>query len=168
MTTSRTTLSAIELEYRRYKSLGDESIAQLRDDELSIASGQGNSVATLLQHVGGNLKSRFTVFLTTDGEKPDRHREAEFAHRQRSRAELLAIWEEGWGVLTAALESLNDDDLPREVLIRREPHTVAQALTRSLAHTSSHVGQIVLLAKTIRGGEWRYLSIPPAKPKAAG
>ena len=159
----RTVIAAIEKEYRRYKSLGEESVAQLKDDEISRRSGQGNSVATLLQHVGGNLKSRFTDFLTTDGEKSWRDRESEFADRHQSRSELLKVWGEGWEILFGTLALLRDDDLNRVVTIRAEPHSVVEALTRSLAHTSYHAGQIVLLAKAIRGEEWRWLSIPPAK-----
>ena len=154
-------IGAIEGEFRRYRKLAEDALAQLRDDELSIRSGDGNSAATLVQHIGGNLRSRFSDFLNADGEKPWRDREAEFTPRDLSRAELLAMWEAGWRELLSALGQLTDEHLGANVSIRGVPLSVMEALTRSLAHTSYHVGQIVLIARGIRGSEWRYLSIPP-------
>ena len=154
-------LSSIESEYRRYKALGEGAFEQASDEDLSRPGpGGGNSLAIVVWHVSGNLKSRFTEFLTSDGEKPWRNRESEFDSRTVSQRELLDKWEDGWSVLFAALAGLKDDDLPREVAIRGVAHTVAQALHRSLAHTAYHVGQIVYLAKALRGDAWRSLSIP--------
>ena len=154
-------ISAIESEFRRYKGLAEAALAQLKDDDLGRQSGNGNSVASLLQHIGGNLKSRFSDFLTTDGEKPWRDREGEFSDRHLARQELLAIWEEGWREVLSTLRDLNDDHLNVAVSIRGVQLSVIEALTRSLAHTSYHVGQIVYLAREIVGSQWRFLSIPP-------
>jgi len=136
---------------------------QLADSQLAQATGPGNSIVTIVWHVAGNLKSRFTDFLTSDGEKAWRDRDSEFLAREVSRKELQAKWEDGWRMLFAALGNLTDADLGRTVTIRGEPHTVAQALHRSLAHASYHVGQIVFVAKALRGADWRYLSIPPGQ-----
>jgi len=159
----RALVASIEGEYRRYKSLGENAINQLPDAQLAEAAGSSNSIATIVWHVAGNLTSRFTDFLTSDGEKPWRDRDSEFLARQEKRAELRAKWEEGWRVLFAALSALSDADLAKTVTIRGQPHTVAEALHRSLAHTSYHVGQIVFVAKALRGADWRYLSIPPGQ-----
>jgi hypothetical protein len=158
-------LSAIEGEWRRYQILGDRALQQVRDDELArYGPGEGNSVAVIVWHIAGNHKSRFTDFLTSDGEKPWRHRDSEFLPRDGvTRAEVMATWNEGWRVLFDALEPLTDDDLSRNVVIRGELFRVHEALLRLLAHTSYHVGQIVYLAKSFRGNEWEYLTIPPGK-----
>lgn len=158
---SRKLIESITGEYSRYKALGEGAFAQLQDAELSKDLGDGaNSIAVIVWHLGGNLKSRFTDFRTADGEKPWRNREEEFAERTVSRQELRAKWEGGWTVLFAALADLTDHDLGATVTIRRQPHTIDQALLRSLAHASYHVGQIVHIAKVLRGSEWRSLSIP--------
>lgn len=162
----RSVIQAIEAEYRRYKSLAEDAVAQLADDDLHVAAGNGNSIATLMQHLGGNLASRFTDFLTSDGEKPWRDREAEFAQQKLSREELLRIWEEGWRAMFDALASLSDADLQTAVTIRGVSLSVIEALSRSLAHASYHTGQIVLLARTRRGSEWRFLSIAPGGSSA--
>ena len=128
-----------------------------------MPAAEGNSVAILVWHVSGNLKSRFTDFLTTDGEKPWRHRDSEFDERTVTRDELLAKWNEGFSVLFAALAALKDADLGRIVTIRGEALKVHEALHRSLAHTSSHVGQIVLLGKAMRGAAWQTLTMPRAR-----
>ena len=159
----RDLIASIEAEYRRYKTLGEGAINQLADSQLAQVPGTGNSIVTIVWHMAGNLKSRFTDFLTADGEKPWRDRDSEFLAREVSRKELQAKWEDGWRVLFAALTDLSDVDLGRTVTIRGEPHTVAQALHRSLAHASYHVGQIVYEAKALRGADWRYLSIPPGQ-----
>ncbi len=159
----RDLIASIEAEYRRYKTLGEAAINQLADSQLAQVPGTGNSIVTIVWHLAGNLKSRFTNFLTADGEKPWRDRDSEFLAREVSRKELQAKWEDGWRVLFAALTDLSDVDLGRTVTIRGEPHTVAQALHRSLAHASYHVGQIVYEAKALRGADWRYLSIPPGQ-----
>jgi len=158
-----TILASIEAEYRRYKTLGESAVNQLAEPQLADATGTSNSIATIIWHVAGNLKSRFTDFLTSDGEKPWRDRDSEFLPRHVTRAELQAKWDDGWRVLFAALTSLTDADLGRTVTIRGQPLTVAEALHRSLAHTSYHVGQIVYVAKARRGADWQYLSIPPGQ-----
>jgi len=160
---ARALVASMEGEYRRYKALGENAINQLPDAQLAEAAGSSNSIATIVWHVAGNLTSRFTDFLTSDGEKPWRDRDSEFLARHVSRAELQAKWEEGWRVLFVALSALSDNDLAKAVTIRGQPHTVAEALHRSLAHTSYHVGQIVFVAKALRGADWRYLSIPPGQ-----
>ena len=159
-------INAFEGEFRRYKQLAEGAVAQLADDELGRRLDNGNSAATVMQHIGGNLKSRFTEFLTSDGEKPWRDREGEFAPSPGARTELLAKWEEGWEALFDALRGLTDNHLGAPITIRGVELSVVEALARSLAHTSSHVGQIVFIAKHIRGPEWRYLSIPPGKTAA--
>lgn len=160
----RPIVSSIESEYRRYKLLAEAAIHQLDDVHLAEnGDGAMNSIATLAWHVSGNLKSRFTDFLTSDGEKPWRDRDSEFLPRQASKTAVLANWEEGWQVLFATLENLKDGDLARSVTIRGSALSVAEALHRSLAHISYHVGQIVFLAKAMRGTHWQYLSIPPGK-----
>lgn len=157
----RTLVALIEAEYRRYKSLGEGAFAQLDAPELAIDNGGANSVATIVWHISGNLQSRFTEFLTSDGEKPWRNRESEFERREVSPEELREKWERGWTVLQEALAGLSDADLSRKITIRGTELRVDEALLRSLTHTSYHVGQIVHVAKSIRGNEWKYLSIPP-------
>lgn len=160
-------VDSIRSEYTRYKALAEAAIDQLTDDELSAAGpNNGNSIATICWHVSGNLKSRFTDFLTTDGEKPWRQREEEFKSRTVTRSELLSKWTEGWDVLLGTLSTLTDDQLKQTVTIRNQPLLMHEALHRSLAHTSYHVGQIVYAAKAIRGKDWKYLSIPPGKSDA--
>jgi hypothetical protein len=162
----RQVVASIEGEYRRYKALGEGAFKQLSDPELTQAApGEGNSVTTLVWHISGNLASRFSDFLASDGEKPWRDRESEFARRGVTRAELVQKWNTGWQTLFDALRTLNDEDLGRTVTIRGQPLTVAEALHRSLSHASYHVGQIVFLAKSIRGERWEYLSIPPGQSK---
>jgi hypothetical protein len=157
---TRELLDSIAAEYRRYKKLGEGAFAQLTDEELSRASPDDNSVATIVWHIAGNLKSRFTDFQTTDGEKPWRNRDEEFAERTVSREALLEKWEDGWQSVFDVLESLSDDNLNDVVTIRQQPLAIHQALHRSMAHTSYHVGQIVYVAKAFRGSAWRSLSIP--------
>jgi uncharacterized damage-inducible protein DinB len=157
-------VASIEREYQRYKKLGEGAFAQLRDDELTAADGaSGNSIAVIVWHMAGNFESRFTDFLTSDGEKPWRKRDEEFATRAVTRAEVIAKWERGWTALFHALAPLADADLGRTITIRSEPHRVYEALYRSLAHAAYHVGQIVHIAKLKRGDEWRWLSIPPGQ-----
>ena len=158
---------SIRAEYLRYKALAEAAVDQLSDDQLS-APGQngGNSIAVICWHVSGNLKSRFTDFLTTDGEKPWRQREEEFKARTVTRSELLSKWTEGWNVLLGTLSTLTDEQLTQTVAIRNQPLLVHEALHRSLAHLSYHVGQIVYVAKAMRGKDWKYLSIAPGKSDA--
>jgi len=154
-------IDSIASEYRRYQALAEGAVDQLTGAELVEPDPGGNSVATIAWHVGGNLASRFTDFLTTDGEKPWRDRESEFADRRTSREEILDHWHAGWSRLFDTLSGLTDADLERNVSIRGVPLTVIEALHRSLAHTAYHVGQIVHIARVRRGAGWRYLSIPP-------
>ena len=154
-------IRSLEAEYQRYKALAEAAIAQLAENALSIpASGGGNSIAAIVWHVGGNLESRFTDFRTSDGEKPWRNRDDEFELRSVSRVELLEKWERGWRALFAALNGLTDRDLDATVVIRQQTLRIDEALHRSLAHTTYHVGQIVFLAKQLRGEQWNCLSIP--------
>jgi uncharacterized damage-inducible protein DinB len=155
------TLTSIDREYRYYKALAERAIAQLTNEELAYeAAPESNSVVVIVWHMAGNLKSRFSDFLQSDGEKPWRDRDSEFDPRTVSRDELLRTWNEGWDVLFAALSRLSEQDLERVVRIRNEEHTVIRALHRSVAHASYHVGQIVFIAKLLRGGNWKNLSIP--------
>jgi uncharacterized damage-inducible protein DinB len=167
MSKPRHMVAAIESEYKRYKALGEGTFAQLEDRDLvEKPTPESLSIAMIVWHVSGNLESRFTDFLTTDGEKPWRDRESEFADRRVSRKELLAKWERGWGILFAALASLRDRELTKSVTIRGIAMTVGEALERSVAHTSYHVGQITFLGKMLRRSGWKYLSIPPGQTAA--
>ena len=163
---NRTVLVLIEAEYQRYKILGERAFGQLDADQLVAGSEHASSIATIVWHVAGNLESRFTDFLTTDGEKPWRNRESEFEPRDASPSEVAGKWDRGWGVLFGTLRELTDDDLASTVTIRRVPHRVDEALLRSLAHAAYHVGQIVYLAKSFRGEAWEYLTIPPGQSEA--
>ena len=157
----REIVTSLEHEYRRYKKLAEGAFDQVTDAELvESPSREGNSLAMLVWHLSGNLKSRFSDFLTSDGEKPWRDRESEFVSRTVTRADLRAKWEEGWVILFRTLSELNDEALSRRVTIRGVELSVLEALHRSLAHASYHVGQVVLLAKSFRGESWRSLSIP--------
>ncbi len=158
---SRTIISLIDAEYRRYKGLGEGALEQLDAQELLADAEAVNSVVTIVWHVAGNLKSRFTDFLETDGEKPWRDRESEFERRLNTPAEVRAKWDEGWGVVLDTLDQLADEDLSGTITIRGVPLRVDEALFRSLAHTSYHVGQIVHIAKGLRASSWKYLTIPP-------
>ena len=157
-----TLIKSIAAEFLRYKTLAEGALAQVSESQLTVPGpSNGNSLATICWHVAGNLQSRFTDFLTSDGEKPWRHREEEFGTRMVSREELLAKWAAGWEALFGALRTLTDAHLPASVTIRGQPLAVHEALHRSLAHVSYHVGQIVYLAHALAGPSWRYLSIPP-------
>lgn len=146
---------------RGHKRLADAAIAQLRDEQLFFQpDSESNSVAILMKHLGGNLRSRFTDFLTSDGEKPDRHRDREFELAGDTRTQLTEIWENGWRVAFDTIASLQPTDLERTVTIRGEPMTALQAVHRVVAHAVYHVGQIIFLAKHLRGAEWKNLSIP--------
>jgi len=140
-------------------------MAQLKDEEFFVAlDPESNSVAVLVKHLAGNMRSRFTDFLTSDGEKPDRFRDREFElTAATTRADVMKWWEEGWARVLAAIEPLQPEDVMRVVTIRGEPHTVLQAVNRQIAHYAQHIGQIVFLAKYLRSGEWKTLSIPRGK-----
>jgi hypothetical protein len=150
---------------RGQKRLADAAIAQLKDEELFVTlDPESNSVAILIKHVAGNMRSRFTDFLTTDGEKPDRFRDREFElNAATSRADVLRWWEEGWAQVFRALDALKPEDVMHTVTIRGEPHTVIQAINRQIAHYGGHIGQIIFLAKHLRSDEWKTLSIPRGK-----
>lgn len=145
-----------------YKKLADDAMAQVDDSQFAaLLGGEENSIALIVKHMAGNLRSRWTDFLTTDGEKPDRDRDSEFEMGGGdARATLVEAWERGWATFLGTLQSLSPDDLARTVRIRGEPQTVIHAVDRGLAHACYHVGQIVLLAKHFAGSGWRSLSIP--------
>lgn len=147
--------------FHKYKKLGEDAIAQLDDEEFfALIDAEANSVAIIVKHLAGNMRSRWSDFLTADGEKADRNREAEFRiEPETTRAEVLRWWEEGWGYVFAAVEPLRPADLERTVTIRSEPHTVLKAINRQLTHYAYHVGQIVLLAKHFKSADWKSLSI---------
>jgi len=163
-------LEEVRRSFRGHKRLAEGAIAQLSDEQLHVqVDAEANSVATVMRHLTGNMRSRFTDFLTSDGEKPDRDRDGEFDERVRpSRQQLMETWEAGWEIVFEALASLQPDDLLRTVTIRKEPHTVLQAINRQVAHYAYHVGQIVFVAKHLRGAEWKSLSIPKGQSKLAG
>lgn len=144
-----------------YKTLAEKTFGQLSEAQLNWQPpGNPNSIYVIIKHVSGNMQSRFTDFLTSDGEKPGRDRDKEFAEGTASREEILALWEKGWEVLLNTLQSLTDEDLAQIVTIRSEPHTVIDAINRQLAHYPYHVGQIVYLGKMMLQENWQSLSIP--------
>jgi uncharacterized damage-inducible protein DinB len=158
---------SIEL-FRYYKKLAERALEQCPDEGLFIAlDDESNSIAIVVKHMAGNMKSRWVNFLTTDGEKPDRHRDSEFEDAMQKRAALLATWETGWNYLFAALAVLTEEDLARTVTIRAEPHSVMQAINRQIAHYSYHVGQIVFLAKhfAAKSGKWAAITVPRRQSK---
>ena len=153
---------------RGHKRLADGAIAQLSDEEFfALPDAESNSVAIVVKHMAGNMRSRFTDFLTTDGEKPDRNRDQEFTIAAgATRTEILDAWEKNWQLVFDALGALSGDDLAREVTIRGEPHSVLQAINRQVAHYAYHAGQIVFLAKHWKGSEWKTLSVPKGQSAA--
>jgi len=150
---------------RGQKRMGEGAMAQLGDDEFFLTlDPESNSVAILVKHLAGNMRSRFTDFLMSDGEKPDRFRDREFeVSGTTTRAEVMRWWEDGWSCVLAAIETLKPEDVSRTVTIRGEPHTVLQAINRQIAHYASHIGQIVFLAKHLRSSKWKTLTIPRGK-----
>lgn len=160
-------LDEVRRQFRGYKRLGEGAMTQLKDEDFFVTlDPEANSVAILVKHLAGNMRSRFTDFLTTDGEKPNRNRDQEFEITpETSRAEIMRWWEEGWAQVFSAIAELKPEGLLRTVTIRNEPHTVLQALNRQLAHYSAHVAQIIFLAKHLRSSEWKTLSIPRGKSK---
>ena len=160
-------VATLAREFRKVKTLADGAIEQLDDAQLHARlDPEANSVAMLMRHLAGNMQSRWTDFLTSDGEKPWRQRDAEFEPPAADRAALQASWEAGWATLFAALDGLGDGDLARTVTIRGEGQTALAAVARQLAHYAGHCHQIVLLAKHLRGAEWRVLSIPRGQSQA--
>ncbi len=153
--------------FHYYKKLAERAMAQCSDEALSTTlDAESNSIAIIVKHLSGNMRSRWRDFLTTDGEKPDRNRDTEFETPPTTRAELTEMWERGWKYVFDALEPLTEADLTRTVTIRSEPHTVMQAINRQIAHYAHHVGQILFLAKHLtftKTGKWESLSVPRGK-----
>jgi hypothetical protein len=146
---------------RQYKKLAENAMAQLTDDQLyTVLDPEMNSVAIVVKHLAGNMRSRWTDFLNSDGEKPDRNRDSEFVDPPPTRDALLALWEQGWDYVFQALGPLSEADLSRSVRIRGEAHSVMQAINRQLGHYTYHVGQIVFLAKHLQHEKWKALTIP--------
>lgn len=147
---------------RGHKRMGENAMAQLRDEDFFVTlDPESNSVAILVKHLAGNMRSRFTDFLTSDGEKPDRFRDREFEITpSTTRADVMKWWEDGWAIVLNTIESLKPEDVMRTVTVRGEPHTVLQAINRQIAHYAMHTGQIILLAKHFAGANWQTLSIP--------
>lgn len=147
--------------FRYYKGLADRAMAQVPDEHLvSVLDPEGNSIAILVKHMAGNMRSRWTDFLTSDGEKPDRNRDTEFEAPPATREALLEMWENGWSTVFGALDPLSEEDMSRPVLIRGEKHSVLQAINRQLTHYSYHCGQIVMLARAFAGADWKSLTVP--------
>lgn len=153
--------------FRNYRALGEGALVQVSDADLhALVDADANSIAVIVQHLAGNLRSRFTDFLTSDGEKPDRDRDAEFEMPERaSREDILGWWDSAWTTTLASVESLTPGDLERTVTIRAEPFLAIEALNRLSTHTAYHVGQIVLLAKHFARPHWKSLSIPRGRSK---
>jgi hypothetical protein len=160
-------LDEIRRQFSGHKRLAERAMDQLKDEEFFVAlDPESNSIAILVKHLAGNMRSRFTDFLTTDGEKPDRNRDQEFEiTAATTRADVMRWWEEAWARVFATIEALKPEDVMRTVTIRGEPHTVLQATNRQVAHYAQHTGQIVFLAKHLRSSEWKTLSIPRGKSK---
>lgn len=156
--------------FRYYKKLAERAMAQCSDENLfAVIDPESNSIAIIVKHMAGNMRSRWMDFLTTDGEKPDRNRDTEFEDPPKTRAALMELWERGWKYLFDALEPLTDADMGRTVTIRTEPHSVMQAINRQVAHYAHHIGQIVFLAKHLTAeatGKWDSLSVPRGQSKA--
>jgi hypothetical protein len=150
--------------FRQYKGLAERAIAQLTDEQLTkTLDPEMNSVALIVKHMAGNMRSRWTDFLTSDGEKMWRNRDSEFVDPPSTREQLLEMWNAGWQLVFSALEPLSDEDLVRTVSIRSEPHSVMQAINRQIAHYAYHCGQIVFLAKHLQSEKWAPLSVPRGK-----
>lgn len=166
MTFQEDYLKSAIFEFHRYKNLGDKTFAQLSDENLLWKYGEeDNSIAQIVKHLSGNMLSRWTNFLTEDGEKEWRNRDQEFVDPPASKKELIQIWERGWQCLFDVLDSIDDSNFDSKIKIRNEPHTIVQAVNRQLAHYANHVGQIVLLGKMIKGKDWASLSVPKGGSK---
>jgi len=147
--------------FHQYKKMGEDAMAQVSDAELiAVLDPEMNSIALIVKHMAGNMRSRWTDFLTADGEKPDRNRDSEFVDPAAGRAELMAAWERGWKCCFDAVSPLKEEDLGRTITIRGQAHSVMQAINRQLTHYAYHIGQIVMLAKHFRSEEWKTLSMP--------
>lgn len=153
--------------FRYYKRLAEKAMEQVSDDQLfAVLDPEMNSIAVIVKHMAGNMLSRWSDFLTTDGEKPSRNRDAEFEDPPATRSALLEYWNKGWDCVFQALEPLSDSDLSRQITIRGEPHSVMQAVNRQVAHYAHHAGQVVFLAKHFRSTDWKSLSIPRGDSRA--
>lgn len=147
--------------FRYYKRLAERAMEQVSDEQLfAVLDDEMNSIAIIVKHMAGNMRSRWTDFLTSDGEKPDRNRDTEFEGPPQTRQEIMALWEDGWNRVFSALEPLTESDMHRTITIRGEAHSVMQAINRQVAHYAHHIGQIVLLAKHFAHDHWNSLSIP--------
>jgi hypothetical protein len=152
--------------FQHYKGMAEKAIAQLDDEQINWRpNDSSNSIAIIVHHLSGNMLSRFTDFLTSDGEKPWRDRDAEFETGYATRAEMMEAWEKGWTVVFGAVDSVKNEDLDKIIYIRNEGQTVVEALQRQLAHYASHIGQILYIGKTLKGDEWKSLSIPKGQSK---
>jgi len=150
--------------FKYYKGLGENAMAQCPDASLlAQLDPESNSIAIIVKHLAGNMRSRWTEFLTSDGEKPNRNRDSEFDEAPKNRTEILDLWDGGWKCVFSALESLSDADLTKTITIRGEEHSVMQAINRQVAHYSDHIGQIILLGKHFAGANWKSLSMPKKK-----
>ncbi len=157
-------LGSVLFRFQMYKTMGDRALAQLEEEDFAWApGGDSNSIRVILQHLHGNMLSRWKDFLTTDGEKADRNRDGEFLEDDADRADVLAMWETGWDCLFTALAALTVDDLRKTVLIRNHPHTVVEAIVRQLTHYAHHVGQMAYIGKHLKQEGWVTLSIPKGK-----
>ena len=158
-------LEEVRRQLRGHKRMGEGAMTQLRDQDFFVTlDPEANSIAILVKHLAGNMRSRFTDFLNRDGEKPDRFRDREFEiNSSTGRTEVMTWWEEGWACVFSAIDPLKPEDVMRVVTIRGEPHTVLQAINRQIAHYAQHIGQIVFLAKHLRSSEWKTLTIPRGK-----
>jgi hypothetical protein len=153
--------------FRQYKLLAERAMAQVTDEQLfALLDGEANSIALIVKHMAGNMRSRWTDFLTTDGEKLDRNRDSEFEEPPATRDDLMTLWENGWKCVFAAVGPLSEADLARTVTIRGEAHSVMQAINRQVAHYAQHIGQIVLLAKHYAGAQWKTVSMPKRRSSA--
>ena len=150
--------------FRYYKKLGERAMVQCPDEGIfTVVDAESNSIAIIVKHLAGNMRSRWTDFLTSDGEKPDRNRDSEFVEPPATRESLREMWEAGWACVFSALEPLSESDVNRKVMIRGEAHSVMQAVNRQIAHYAYHVGQIVFLSKHLQHARWKSLSIPRGK-----
>ncbi len=167
MNLSQHYLKNIRFEFERYKTMGEKTFEQLSAQELHWRPSENdNSIAIITKHLAGNMLSRWTNFLTEDGEKPWRHRDTEFEDPPSTKEELILVWEKGWQCLFQAIEAVNESNFDANIKIRGKKHSIVQAFNRQLAHYASHVGQIVMLGKMIKGKEWTSLSIPKGQSEA--
>lgn len=164
MTVGNEYLKVVQERFRSVKELGDKTIQQLSEDDIHWALNlSSNNIAIIVKHLSGNMNSRWTDFLTSDGEKTNRKRDQEFANTITSKQEMISIWERGWSTLTKTIDNLNEEDLLKNIYIRGESHTVIDAIERQMAHYAYHIGQIVYVGKQIKNEEWESLSIPKGK-----